>query len=342
MRAAAAYNKPSNTLEPSPISSLRSFILTLPHPLPLTLTAAKDTQPRGARAPGAWAKAQAPNRNQPPAAGRPGTHFPSKMASNRPSFLIHCPELDTELSSTKQKLAPISNRQFFAFLKLPDTLLGVSPRPAKRLRRVRQTPRKSRHPTAKRERLIGNDMHSPASATALQCVSSIFLIGNEFRFAECEFSAHFRATAKAASSRRTPKKKSLTLTNRAWGNPANEEQHLRRPGLKPRHKRIAGSSSYRAPYPRERFRSAWIWTRLLRSTFAFRPLARRCFLRFAAFGLTIFDLVRARLQPCRKTRQMRSFLSRVSSARTVPASCADWFSEFRFSIFDFRLFGFSR
>jgi len=187
---------------------------------------------------------------------------------------------------------PISNRQFFAVLKLPDASLRVSPRLAKRLRRVLPASRKSPRTTANGGRLIGNDMHSPASATALQCATSIFLIGNEFRFAECEFSAHFRATAKAASSRRTPKKKSPTLTNRAWGNPANEEQYLRRSGpacpprrasagrLKPRQKSVADSSSYRALHPRERFRPARILS------FAFRSLARRCFLCFAAFGLT--------------------------------------------------------
>ena len=109
MRAAAAYNKPSNKPEPSPISSPDSFILTAPHPLPLTLTAAKDTQARGAQANGAWVNAQAPNRNRPAAAGWPGTHPPRRIAPNRPSFLIHCPELDTELSYTKQMLALISN-----------------------------------------------------------------------------------------------------------------------------------------------------------------------------------------------------------------------------------------
>src|SRR5579864_8533934 len=122
MRAAAAYNRPSKRLEPSPISSPDSFILTVPNPLPLTLTAAKDMQQRGAQARGARVKVQAPNRNQPAAAGRPGTHLPPKMAPNCPSFLIHNPELEIELSYTKQKLAPTSNRQFFAFLKLSDTL----------------------------------------------------------------------------------------------------------------------------------------------------------------------------------------------------------------------------
>jgi hypothetical protein len=121
MRAAAAYNKPSNRLEPSPISSPDSFILTVPHPLPLTLTAATVTSARRSRTARRYAttrvQAQVPNQS------RLGTHLPRKVALNRPSFLIHCPELDTELSYTKQKLAPISNRQFFAFLKLPDTSL---------------------------------------------------------------------------------------------------------------------------------------------------------------------------------------------------------------------------
>ena|SRR5579872_2704164 len=138
MRAAAAYNKPSNRLEPSPISSRGSFILTVPRPLPLTLTAANDTQVRGAQAHGARVKVQAPNRNQPAAAGRPGTHLPPRMASHRPSFLIDNPELKIELSHTKQKLAHISNRQFFALLKLPDASFRVSLRPARHLWRVRR------------------------------------------------------------------------------------------------------------------------------------------------------------------------------------------------------------
>ena|SRR5579859_5336341 len=58
---------------------------------------------------------------------RPGTHSPRKMAPDRPSFLIqfliHCPELETGLTCTKQKADHVSNRQFFALLKLPDSLL---------------------------------------------------------------------------------------------------------------------------------------------------------------------------------------------------------------------------
>ena len=34
--------------------------------------------------------------------------------------VIHCPELDTRLTCTKHPLQLISNRQFFALLKLPD------------------------------------------------------------------------------------------------------------------------------------------------------------------------------------------------------------------------------
>ena len=49
-----------------------------------------------------------------------------------------------------------------------------------------------------RQSLIGNGMHSPASATALQCATSVFLSGNEFH--------SWRVS-----------QKSPTLTNRAWG-----------------------------------------------------------------------------------------------------------------------------
>ena len=326
MRAAAAYNKPSNRLEPSPISSPDSFILTVLtglHPLPLTLpalsvfcegTAAKDTQARGAQVHDAWAKAQAPNRNQSAAAGRPGTHLPPKMALNRPSFLIDNPELEIELSYTKQKLASISNRQFFAFSKLPDASLRVSPRHAERLRRARPASRKSLRTAENSERLIGNDMHSPASATALQCATSIFLIGNEFRFAKCEFSAHFRATAKAASSRRTPKKKSPTLTNRAWGTPASV--HPARPN--------AGREARRAvpiAYP-ERFREG-------RASPVYPDAGR---------ARTRFSLQEVGASAPTKERCQFFFLSRVSSARRVHASWTGLnfrhsFFEFRFSIF---------
>src|SRR6185437_2969133 len=111
--------------------------------------------------------------NQP----QPRTHLPRKTALHRPSFLIECPELDTELTCTKQTADLISNRQFLAFLKLPDTFPPGSfrddhfPRPA---------PRKTQQTARNRRSLIGNDKHSRASATALKCAISIFLIGNEF------------------------------------------------------------------------------------------------------------------------------------------------------------------
>src|SRR5579864_1710725 len=37
---------------------------------------------------------------------------------------IHCPELETKLTCTKHPLQLISNRQFFALLKLPDRSLN--------------------------------------------------------------------------------------------------------------------------------------------------------------------------------------------------------------------------
>ena len=112
--------------------------------------------------------------NQP----QPRTHLPRKTALHRPSFLIECPELETDLTCTKQTADPMSNRQFFALLELPDTFPAGSfrddhfPRPA---------PRKTQQAAQNRRSLIGNDMHSPDSATAAKCAISIFLIGNEFR-----------------------------------------------------------------------------------------------------------------------------------------------------------------
>lgn len=44
----------------------------------------------------------------------------------------------------------------------------------------------------KRQSLIGNEMHSPASATALECATFIFLIGNEFRLQNAHFRLIFR------------------------------------------------------------------------------------------------------------------------------------------------------
>jgi len=59
-----------------------------------------------------------------------------------------------------------------------------------------------------RQTLIGNDMHSPASATALKCATSIFLIGNEFRLQDASFRSSFAQQRKrrraAALQRGTP------------------------------------------------------------------------------------------------------------------------------------------
>ena len=54
-----------------------------------------------------------------------------------------------------------------------------------------------------RQSLIGNGMHSPSSATALQCATSILLIGNEFRLQSAAFQrifAHARAANRDAVS----------------------------------------------------------------------------------------------------------------------------------------------
>ena len=52
------------------------------------------------------------------------------------------------------------------------------PAPCNRSKGTQKPPRTPR----KRQILIGNGMHSPASTTTLESVTSIFLIGNEFRF----------------------------------------------------------------------------------------------------------------------------------------------------------------
>ena|SRR6185437_10089367 len=310
MRAAAAYNKPSNRLESSPISSPGSFILTAPRSLPLPLTAAKDTQPRGARAHGARVKVQAPNPNQTAAAGRPATHLPRKMASHPPSFLIDNPELEIELSHTKQKFVLISNRQFFAFLKLPDTSFRVSPRAARHLRSVRRASRKSPRTTAKCEPLIGNDMHSPTSATTLQCVTSIFLIGNEFRLAACIFRLSFfhplalpfeRFQALFSASRVS--RLSVLLLRPLSGHGFNRAKREDR-----------CDSSYRLP----------------------RALSRRARSIRAKRGSSLQGVGAS--APTKERCQF-FFLSRVPSARRVRLRA--WIG-FRLSIFEFRLFGFSR
>jgi len=87
---------------------------------------------------------------------RPGTHPPRKIAPNRPSFLIHYPELETGLTCTKQTPDHISNRQFFAFLKFPDTLV---PGPL----RAPLASRKAVRATAKRRRAAVSEGKTPRS-----------------------------------------------------------------------------------------------------------------------------------------------------------------------------------
>lgn len=59
-------------------------------------------------------------------APRPAGAFQASHSRFFAPFLIHCPELDTDLSCTKRTADPISNRRFFALLKLPDTLPPAS------------------------------------------------------------------------------------------------------------------------------------------------------------------------------------------------------------------------
>jgi len=117
---------------------------------------------------------------------RPGTHLPRKIALHRPSFLIECPELDTDLTCTKQTADPISNRQFFALLKFPDTASAArsAQSAAHGARRTDESQRKAKRRQALPAR------HPPRRAGGGQ----------------------------AAGRRRTPKK-SPTLTKRAWGTP---------------------------------------------------------------------------------------------------------------------------
>ena len=51
-----------------------------------------------------------------------------------------------------------------------------------------------------RRALIGNEVHSPASASPLSTVTSIFLIGNEFHLQRADFGRIFRTRGKALSS----------------------------------------------------------------------------------------------------------------------------------------------
>ena len=68
--------------------------------------------------------------------------------------------------------------------------VGLFSEPSRRSQQAKGTGEPPKTPR-KRQTLIGNDMHSPASATILKCVTSIFLIGNEFQFRGARFAAVF-------------------------------------------------------------------------------------------------------------------------------------------------------
>ena len=65
-------------------------------------------------------------------------------------------------------------------------------------------------PLRKCRALIGNEMHSPASASPVPAVTSIFSIGNEFQFARREFRGRFsddRRAQRTAPLRRSEAKR---------------------------------------------------------------------------------------------------------------------------------------
>ena len=131
--------------------------------------------------------------------------------------------------------------------------------------------------------LIGNDMHSPASATALQCATSIFLIGNEFRLQDANFRRIFarrlkRRRAAALQKRKAPRSQiEHGAPRRARFSCANEDRCLRGSGLKPRQKSVADSSSYRALHP---------FTQTQEGREGFRPCRLDAIfaIRFSSFG----------------------------------------------------------
>src|SRR5579859_2492647 len=95
--------------------------------------------------------------------------------------------------------------------------------------RPRATPNPPRA-TRKRQSLIGNGMHSRASTTALQCATSLFLIGNEF---------HVQRVSQT----------SPTLTNRAWG--TRKKQVPACPSRWPSSKQGRRDDNHRARYMRQ-------------------------------------------------------------------------------------------
>src|SRR5579872_2709028 len=74
--------------------------------------------------PGASSKQSRRDDNQRAAYMRQVTEMNSPISDRQ---VIRCPKLDIELTSTKHPLELVSNRQFFAFLKLPDRPLNSAP-----------------------------------------------------------------------------------------------------------------------------------------------------------------------------------------------------------------------
>src|SRR5579872_522394 len=150
---------------------------------------------------------------------RPGTHLPREIAPNRPSFLIHNPELETDLTCTKQTPDHISNRQFFAFLKLPDTLL---PGPL----RAPLASRKAVRATAKRRRACLR-----RQAAALQKKGPT-LTRRAWSARKVQRSGGFSQDSGEASSRRAPKKETPGCARRGRSKQRPYESRSKDPTLR--------------------------------------------------------------------------------------------------------------
>jgi hypothetical protein len=97
-------------------------------------------------------------------------------------FLIHCPELDTKLTRTKQIPDTISNRQYFALLKLPDTLFRPQTALGYRYGFHRRHPRSASVGPDRSYRAEGVRSTPLPSSRARE-----FLIANELKFAALIF-----------------------------------------------------------------------------------------------------------------------------------------------------------
>src|SRR6185437_3204822 len=72
-------------------------------------------------------------------------------------------------------------------------------------------PRTARLCATKRQSLIGNEMHSPASATTVKSAISIFLIGNEFHLQRAAFRRLFAGQLSKRPTGEAPRRHGFSL-----------------------------------------------------------------------------------------------------------------------------------